>query len=280
MRYVPDRTGRFAERPHYEGAELDRIFERLVAEFLKAHRGKIEFPITTDDLTVLIERDTENLDSYADLSTYGPDVEGVTEFVPRKKPRVRIAQDLASSENRENRYRTTLTHEYGHVHLHAYLFAFGTSAGLFGAPAKADVIACKRDTMITAKQTDWMEWQGGIRLRRHPDAREPRQGCRRRLPEGRRYLWAGAGGDRTRAGDDRSPGRQFPGVARCSARSPQRAGRRTRHGLALRVRLLSSSGVLTPGLDPVKRSSYLYDNPLIRRVVCDWSVANDRASRP
>jgi hypothetical protein len=83
MRYVPDRTGRFAERPHYEGAELDRIFERLVTEFLEAHRGKIAFPITTDDLTVLIERDTEDLDAYADLSAYGSDVEGVTEFVPK-----------------------------------------------------------------------------------------------------------------------------------------------------------------------------------------------------
>ena len=68
MRYVPDRTGRFAERPHYADAELDRIFERLVTEFLKAHRGKITFPISTDDLTVLIERDTEDLDAYADLS--------------------------------------------------------------------------------------------------------------------------------------------------------------------------------------------------------------------
>jgi hypothetical protein len=161
MRYVPDKTGRFAERPHYAGAELDRIFERLVTEFLKAHRGKIAFPISTDDLTVLIERDTEDLDAYADLSAYGPDVEGVTEFVPRRKPRVRIAQHLSSGENRENRYRTTLTHEYGHVHLHGYLFALGASAGLFGAPGKADVIACKRDTMITAKQTDWMEWQAG-----------------------------------------------------------------------------------------------------------------------
>jgi hypothetical protein len=161
MRYVPDRTGRFAERPHYDPAELDRIFEHLVTDFLKRHRGQVEFPITTDELTVLIERDTEDLDPYADLSAYGRDVEGVTEFMPGKKPRVRIAQDLATSENRENRLRTTLTHEYGHVHLHGYLFALATGAGLFTTKSKPDAIICKRDTMIVAKQTDWMEWQAG-----------------------------------------------------------------------------------------------------------------------
>jgi hypothetical protein len=161
MRYVPDRTGRFAERPHYDPPELDRIFERLVTDFLKKHRGQVEFPITTNDLTVLIERDTDDLDPYADLSDYGRDVEGVTEFVPGRKPRVRITQDLSASENRENRLRTTLTHEYGHVHLHGYLFAMATGASLFTPKTKPEAIVCKRDTMIVAKQTDWMEWQAG-----------------------------------------------------------------------------------------------------------------------
>jgi hypothetical protein len=95
MRYFPDRTGRFAERPHYEPAELDVMFERIVTQFMKKRRGKVEFPIATNDLTVLIEQDAESLDAYADLSTYGDGVEGVTEFFPGRKPRVRISQDLA-----------------------------------------------------------------------------------------------------------------------------------------------------------------------------------------
>jgi IrrE N-terminal-like domain len=162
MRYVRDQTGRFAERPHYEPKELDVMFEKIIIDFLKAQHGKIEFPITTDDLTVLIERDTEDLDPYADLSVYGNGVEGVTEFMPGRKPRVRIAAALAASENHENRYRTTLTHEYGHVQLHGYLFALGASgAGLFGTQQKPDVIACKRDTMVSAARTDWLEWQAG-----------------------------------------------------------------------------------------------------------------------
>jgi len=162
MRYVQDRTGRFAERPHYEAVELDRMFEKLINDFLKAKHGAATFPVSTDDLTLLIEQDAEDLDPYADLSGYGKDVEGVTEFVKGRKPKVRIGQNLAASENRENRFRTTLTHEYGHVRLHAYMFEFGTSSGgLFAGKAKPDVIACKRDTIVGAKPVDWMEWQAG-----------------------------------------------------------------------------------------------------------------------
>ena len=138
------------------------MFERVVNEFLRSHRGEIRFPITTDDLTILIEQDCESLDQYADLSSYEGNVEGVTEFWPGRKPRVKIARDLSESENRENRLRTTLTHEFGHVRLHGYLFAMGPAgADLFGNSRKPDVISCKRDTMITAPQTDWMEWQAG-----------------------------------------------------------------------------------------------------------------------
>ena len=68
MRYVPDRTGRFSQRPHYEPKELDRECETIITKFLKERNGTANFPVTTDDLTVLIERDTESLDLYADLS--------------------------------------------------------------------------------------------------------------------------------------------------------------------------------------------------------------------
>ena len=89
-------------------------------------------------------------------------MEGVTEFIPGQKPRVRITAALATSENRENRYRTTLTHEYGHVRLHGYLFALTSDMkDLFAPKQESEVIACKRDTMISASQTDWLEWQAG-----------------------------------------------------------------------------------------------------------------------
>jgi hypothetical protein len=82
MKYVRDQTGRFPERPHYESKELDALFEGIITKFLKSRHGKIEFPVTTDDLTVLIERDAKDLDIYADLTGYGAGVEGVTEFRP------------------------------------------------------------------------------------------------------------------------------------------------------------------------------------------------------
>jgi len=80
VKYVPDRTGRFSQRPHYEPKELDRECETIIAGFLKERHGAAKYPVSTDDLTVLIERDTESLDQFADLSGYGRNVEGLTHF--------------------------------------------------------------------------------------------------------------------------------------------------------------------------------------------------------
>jgi hypothetical protein len=160
VHYVKDLTGRLAQRPHYEPAELDRECERLLKVFFG---GTIPVPIETDSLAKLIERDTSDFDPGADLSRYGPDVEGVTEFLPGRKPKVRIVAELAYDEVRQNRYRTTLTHEYGHVHLHAPLFAAEPASGdLFSsAPAKGGEQICKRDSILNARRSDWMEWQAG-----------------------------------------------------------------------------------------------------------------------
>lgn len=162
VRYVRDTTGRFSQRPHYRPEELDRECESIITEFLKDKYGKPEFPVTTDDLTLLIERDTDDFDSYADLSVYGNDVEGVTEFQPGKKPIVRISENLSNNKRRENRLRTTLTHEYGHVYFHAYLWEVeppGTD--LLRQNPNANKQICKRDTMLDSTQIDWMEWQAG-----------------------------------------------------------------------------------------------------------------------
>lgn len=165
MKMVRDTTGRFPKRPHYEPAELDRECESIVSNFLRKKYGEIRYPLSTGDLGLLIENEADDLDQFADLREFGPGVEGVTIFNPGSKPHVKIASDLASSPNRENRLRTTLAHEYGHVHFHAYLFdSLYSETDLFAAPdssSPARVQVCKRDTMVDAAYSDWMEWQAG-----------------------------------------------------------------------------------------------------------------------
>lgn len=166
MKQVRDNTGRFRMRPHYEPAELDRECESIVSGFLKKKYGIVKYPISTDDLTSLIEEEARDLDSYADLSAFGRGVEGVTIFNPGVKPDVKISETLASEPARENRLRTTLAHEFGHVHFHSYLFdPRFAELDLFqsnGAVRKENQTqVCKRDTMVNAAVTDWMEWQAG-----------------------------------------------------------------------------------------------------------------------
>lgn len=163
MKWVPDRTGRFARRPHYLPEDLDAECERIIRAFLQEKYGQVEFPVKTDDLTVLIEQKAD-LDSYADLSEEEGDVEGVTEFTPGKRPVVRIASSL-QAPYLENRLRTTLTHEYGHVHFHQFMFEVeARPRSLFDDghhQAQAQTNKCKRDNIVNAAESDWMEWQAG-----------------------------------------------------------------------------------------------------------------------
>jgi len=162
MKWVQDRTGRFAKRPHYLPEELDEECELIIRTFLQQKYGRIDFPVKTDDLTILIEQKAD-LDSYADLSKEEGDVQGVTEFTPGSRPMVRIANAL-QAPYLENRLRTTLTHEYGHVHFHQFMFE-GESRprSLFedDHEAQAQSNKCKRDNIINAAESDWMEWQAG-----------------------------------------------------------------------------------------------------------------------
>ena len=162
VRYVRDRTGRFSQRPHFEPEELDRECENIIHSFLEEHHGEAKFPVSTDDLTRLIERDSDDLDLYADLTAFGPDVEGVTQFRPGQRPLVKISALLANDERRENRLRTTLTHEYGHSHFHTYLWEVESSQGdLVVQNSNTNGQICKRDTILDTVQSDWMEWQAG-----------------------------------------------------------------------------------------------------------------------
>lgn len=158
MKWVKDRTGRFAERPFWLDTELEAEAQRVVADFRQATRRSATYPLTTDDLTVLIERKATELDLYADLTGEGPDVEGLTEFFPDGSIRVRIEKRLSGDPRRQNRLRTTLTHEYGHIDLHAFLAGLAQTVSMFDEPVR-EAIACRRDRIVDAPTVDWMEWQ-------------------------------------------------------------------------------------------------------------------------
>lgn len=163
VRMIRDLTGRFAQRPYYLAGELDRECEQIVTTFLTVRHGNVRLPIATDELSLLIELEGADLDSCVDLSTYGDDVEGVTAFYVDREPDVMISDRLANDPRRENRLRTTLAHEFGHVRFHRHLWAEKLATGnLFAVQKDEDNKAiCKRDTILNARQSDWMEWQAG-----------------------------------------------------------------------------------------------------------------------
>ena len=60
MKLIPDHTGRFPERPHYEIEELEDECERIITSFLERRYGQIVIPVPTDALKVLIEGEAAN----------------------------------------------------------------------------------------------------------------------------------------------------------------------------------------------------------------------------
>jgi Zn-dependent peptidase ImmA (M78 family) len=162
VKMVRDLSGRFSERPHYTIQELDRECEALVAKLLVKRHGEVRSRITTDELSLLIEQNGADLDSSVDLAPFGDDVEGVTVFHPDREPEVMISERLAEDARRENRLRTTMAHEFGHVHFHRYLWAGKLAAGcLFDRLSTENKAICKRDAILNARDYDWMEWQAG-----------------------------------------------------------------------------------------------------------------------
>jgi len=159
MKWISDPTGRFPHRPFFEEGEIDHECEAIITKFLTDKYKKVSYPITTNDLTILLEQKAGDVDLFADLSNYEGDVEGVTEFYANKKPKVLISRELPEQPNRENRYRTTLTHEFGHVHLHGFLLSGGQKK-MFADDVEENNY-CKRENILGARKTDWMEWQAG-----------------------------------------------------------------------------------------------------------------------
>jgi Zn-dependent peptidase ImmA (M78 family) len=69
---------------------------------------------------------------------------------------------LSEQTKRANRYRTTLSHEFGHVHLHGFLLS-GGQRSFFADETKGPYKnnECRRETILDATSSDWMEWQAG-----------------------------------------------------------------------------------------------------------------------
>ena len=163
VRWIKDSTGRFPERPYFSQEDLDSLSEEWIVGFLIEMHGKAEFPVSTEDLKVMIECDASDLDQYANLSEEGKEgeeVQGLTLFYPDRKPVVKIAQELSESGYREHRLRTTLTHEFAHVKLHAALWPFDQMR-LFPEDEERPGPRCKRPGDIGGYGGDWMEWQAG-----------------------------------------------------------------------------------------------------------------------
>ena len=76
----------FPRKAALRAGGIDNECERIVMQLLSKVRGRVEYPIVTDDLEKLIESKARDLDMYADLSADGPDVEGVTRFARGVKP--------------------------------------------------------------------------------------------------------------------------------------------------------------------------------------------------
>lgn len=155
------------DRLWYDDGEIEEI---MAAEL---HRAGL-FP-TAEVLAVDIERFVEvhlraRFDQHADL---GPDVLGVTEFVPGERPCIRINRDLTGSALDDDecplgilgRWRATVAHEAAHVLLHSGLFEGAANQRLLfdredGPAGEPRVFrSLKRDVSFEDRPVDWREVQ-------------------------------------------------------------------------------------------------------------------------
>ena len=86
MKWVPDDIHGLEFRPHYEPGEIDELCDNQITNFLSERFGTVKMPIPTDAIEVLIERETQEYDPYANLSGEDGQIEGMTIFFKNKKP--------------------------------------------------------------------------------------------------------------------------------------------------------------------------------------------------
>lgn len=167
MRYQVDETGRLPEKPKYSHKELNDMAEKVLFDSSDILGNEIQYPIPTDKLTIIIERYVDDLDLYADLEKeYGDEnIEGVTIFLPFKKPIIKISEKLQKYKSKINRLRTTLAHELGHVIIHDPLWQREFSKlQLPFDTTEQRIQICKRKTLFSKDEPnyehyDWIEWQ-------------------------------------------------------------------------------------------------------------------------
>jgi hypothetical protein len=153
MKLLRDPLGRPIPRLYFDIDELNRECEQIVTNFMERHSSGFSLPVPTDDIIRMIEMEADDLDMYADLPE---ELDGYTDFFFERKPRVRIAKRL-SDPRYENRLRMTLSHEFGHVRFHAPLWRDGRVER--NRRPTEPCWTCNRDTIVTAPENDWMEWQ-------------------------------------------------------------------------------------------------------------------------
>jgi hypothetical protein len=159
VKWVPDPTGRFPRRPHYEPGVLDDECERVAEELLLKRLGVVAYPISTDDLLFALD-ELANVDHYAELdSNTSGEVWGVTKFLKDGKPEVRINRLLSENPRLENPYRTTITHESAHVRFHGFLFAMLEQTPSLFEDDSRNSQTCNRQQVESSAPYDWIEWQ-------------------------------------------------------------------------------------------------------------------------
>lgn len=137
---------------------IEREAQNLILQHLRKRRQESDlFPVTAEDLVALVEERAQDLNVYDDISHFGTGVEGVTLFSVGKKPNVQVSPELSEASN-QNRYKSTLAHELGHVVLHDPMFQQRRADGLFG-PSQLAFSVSFRDGAGSDSQTDLYEWQ-------------------------------------------------------------------------------------------------------------------------
>jgi len=159
MKTYRTKSGPFAERPHFEVSEIDRICaDELRKEGL--------YPSSAEAIRIdrFVEKRFGVVPQYEDLPE---GVLGFTKFSKKGVEAIVIAAALDAEKDKgaERRVRTTLAHEAGHGLLHAYLFALDEKPlHLFDADSHSDHTILCRDVQGDERKSRpydgrWWEFQ-------------------------------------------------------------------------------------------------------------------------